>query len=261
MHKLIILLFAIFIGCTTISIVEPKLEDDKLHSFFKYVKFDLDNYGEIAIQEDLVKFLSHFQNMDSGGKRYYLIERENISKMIESAIQQIYSDYILLDAKGNIIYSKSNNTIFASNIGKRVTDSFLLQNLLSNDFKYYITNPLRIEGYPSKKVILVCKKILCSETFPGFAVLQIDVDKINLLLKKNEFILAHNGTCLFANEIQNTDKIYKYFSHLEIDNLESSKYNAAEINKKLTLIYGSFSTENINWIVTEEKNDSIRYRK
>jgi hypothetical protein len=263
MHKLIFLLFVFFIGCSAskVTIIEPKLEDDKLHLFFKHVKSDLNTYGNIALQEDLVKLLSHFKEMDAGGKRYYLIERENISRMIESSIQKLYSDYILLDAKGNVIYSKSNNHIFSNNISKKVSDSSLLPNLLNEDYKYYITEPLKIEGFYSKKVILVCMKISSSKTFPGFAILQIDIDKINSLLEKNEFVLNLSGNCLFANEIQNTDKIYEYFSHLEIDNLQSSKYNTVKINKKLTLIYGSFSIENINWIFVEEKNDSMQYKK
>ena len=234
--------------------MEPKLEDDKLHLFFKHVKADLDTYGNIALQEDLVKLLSHFKDMDSGGKRYYLIERENITKMIESSTQKIYSDYILLDAKGNVIYSKSNNHIFSTNLDKKVNTHSLLPNLLNDDYKYYITEPLKIEGFYSK-IILVCTKISSAKTFPGFAILQFDIDKINSLLEKNEFVLNSTGNCLFANEFQSTGNLYKYFSHLEPNNLHISKYNSAKINNKLSLIYGSFAMENINWIFVEEKNN------
>ena len=252
MHKLIILLLAIFIGCAKNITTDPKLEEDKLHAFFRRVKLDLNNYGNIAIQEDFIKFLGHFQYMDSGGKRYYLLERENITRMVESVTQQIYSDYILINNRGNVVYSRSNNYIFANNIGQRVSDTLFLTNLLNNNFRYYIAGPLRIEGSPSKRVILVCKRISGAETFPGFAILQIDLDKINSLLEENEFILNTNGMCLFANKTQYVDKAYRYFSHLEIDNLQPSEHNIVQINKNLSLIYGMFSMENINWVVVKE---------
>jgi len=276
MYKLIIrlfILFICFIGCSKtllvepieqiepIELVEPKLEDDKLYSFLKRVKTDLDIYADIALKEDLVKFLAHFKDMNNGGKRYYLIERDNITRMIESSTQRIYSDYILLDAKGKVIYSRSNNTIFSEIIGRRVNDSSFLPNLLDDNYKYYISNPLKVSGVNSTKVILVCTKISSPDTFPGFAILQINVGRINSLLEETEFILDIDGNCLFANEIQNIDKPYKYFSHLELDNLQSAKYNVAEIDKKLSLIYGSLSTDNINWILVEEKNDSTQYKK
>ena len=55
MHKLIILIVVIFIGCASKpQIVEPKLEKNKLYSFFEHVKLDLNNYGNIAIQKNNV---------------------------------------------------------------------------------------------------------------------------------------------------------------------------------------------------------------
>jgi hypothetical protein len=261
MRKLLIITIAIFIGCTAsrttiveiAEIEEPIIVDHKLYTFFEQVKTDLDNYGNVAIKEDLVLFLSHFKKMDSGGRRYYLLERENITKMVESVTQKIYSDSLLLDIRGNIIYTRVNNTIFAGNIARKVNNNTLLPDLLRNDFKYYITDPLKIDGFRPRKVILACKKISSSETCPGFAMLQIDTDQINSLLKENEFVLDINGICLFANDIKSINKPYKYFSYLDIDNLASSRYHTVQINKNLKLTYENFTMANMNWILVEEK--------
>ena len=106
MKKLFIILIVLVIPyCKTPQKVQPdrielikKIEPfdvNNLKDFFIRSELDVRNAGRVIVERDIVKNLSHLLRMDSGGKKYYILERENITRMIKSVTKGVYTDFIL----------------------------------------------------------------------------------------------------------------------------------------------------------------------
>ena len=77
---------------------------------------DIGNASKIINDNDLVLNLTHFQLMDQGGKKYYLLEKESISYMIQSVTLHLYQEIILVNREGTVVFTMHDDRIFAKNI-------------------------------------------------------------------------------------------------------------------------------------------------
>ena len=96
--------FATGIVLRDLQAVVPKWKPDKpLKKVAEYL--------DVVMEEEIVKNLTHLHRMDYGGRKYYLLERENITKMIQAVTEGTYTDLILVNKKGIIIYTMNNDDI------------------------------------------------------------------------------------------------------------------------------------------------------
>jgi hypothetical protein len=114
----ILLLITLFsCGTTYTSVKGPESISDvePMRKFFAAFEKDMVNTAQVIAQQELVKTLTHLQNMNSGGKKYYLLERESLTKMIQELSSYDYAECILLNHSGTVIYSMKEDSIFAKN--------------------------------------------------------------------------------------------------------------------------------------------------
>src|SRR4030042_4555789 len=117
MKKSFLFIVSLFLISSCATIQAPGFIDiTSLKGLFKLCESDLEKAKKVIIEKDLVKILSHLQKMDSGGKKYYLLEREAITSMIKSVTEGVYSDFILINRDGTVVYTMANDKLFAGNV-------------------------------------------------------------------------------------------------------------------------------------------------
>ena len=110
---LLFALCAFSCGKKEVIINEPK--ESPAAGFFGILERDLTNTAAVITNNELIRNLTHLQRMDSGGNHYYPLEREALTKMIQSLSTHPYADCFLLNASGTVIYTMYDNRLFAKN--------------------------------------------------------------------------------------------------------------------------------------------------
>jgi len=98
------------------SEVKKQSEVDTLEKFFKRSENDSVKAGDVLQKHNIIQHLTHLRKMDRGGKKYYLLEKDDITEMIRSVTEGIYLDYILVNKNGDIVYTKNNDEMFGINV-------------------------------------------------------------------------------------------------------------------------------------------------
>jgi len=104
---------------------------------------DIGNASKIVIDNDLVLNLTHLQRMNDGGRKYYILEKETISYLLSSVTRNIYSDIILVNREGIVVYTMRDDGIFAKNVREMVPPSPLL-----GPFAGGMAGKITVEKYP-----------------------------------------------------------------------------------------------------------------
>ena len=99
-------------GKNQIIVIEPPKENPA-SGFFSVFERDLLSTSSVIMNNELIKNLTHLQRMDSGGSHYYPLEREALTKMIQSLSSYSYADCFLLNMSGTVIYTMYDNRILS----------------------------------------------------------------------------------------------------------------------------------------------------
>ena len=113
LFPLFLILCASTCGKKEVIINEPK--ESPAAGFFGVLERDLTNTAAVITNNELIRNLTHLQRMDSGGNHYYPLEREALTKMIQSLSTHPYADCFLLNASGTVIYTMYDNRLLAKN--------------------------------------------------------------------------------------------------------------------------------------------------
>lgn len=91
---------------------EPSKESPAA-GFLGVFEKNLVNTASVISANELVKNLTHLQRMDFGGSHYYPLEREALTKMIQSLSSYTYADCFLINKSGTIIYTMFENRLLS----------------------------------------------------------------------------------------------------------------------------------------------------
>ncbi len=91
---------------------KPVPQQNPLEKLLQQCEQDLHKAADVIIEKDLIENLTHLQRMNRGGGRYYALELESLSLMINQLVSQKYSECILVNGSGTIIYSMYNDAVF-----------------------------------------------------------------------------------------------------------------------------------------------------
>ncbi len=97
-------------------IEEPATPAARTPAVDEIILRDIGNASKIINDNDLIINLTHFQLMDQGGKKYYLLEKESISYMIRSVTLHLYQEIILVNREGTVVFTMHDDRIFAKNV-------------------------------------------------------------------------------------------------------------------------------------------------
>ncbi len=192
MQRFVHLLFiALAVSCSSVPARHGSLP--ALETFFRRCEADLENAKRIIIERDMVKTLSHLQRMDGGGRKYYLLERESITALILSVTEGVYSDFVLADARGRIIYTGANDEIFSRSVAS-LKDTSLAPSLhLPDDAGVRITGPGEIAGGRGARYLAVSSPVSGGNTMPGTFTLLVNAERIGELAGGDTAILDSRG--------------------------------------------------------------------
>lgn len=215
---------------------------DGLAAFFIRCESDLEKAGAVVEKKEIINSLSHLRFMDTGGDKYYLLERENISEMIDAVTQKIYSDYILVSQNGTVIYTKTNNSIFSKNI-KSQPDAFISCYAKSA----FISDVSKPAAYSGENVILFSKKIS-----GGTLILQLDISRLGKVIGERQFIIgAADGLYRIAKESAKMDGSFEFFDMINKDALSAEKSTMLIPDKNIS--GRLFTKGGISWIVLKNE--------
>jgi hypothetical protein len=255
-YKLLLLIsLIVFFSCAgenvRIENTKNTTELDKLESFFKRSELDSIKAGNVIEKHRIIQHLTHLRLMDSGGKKYYLLEKQDITEMINSVTEGIYLNYILINKIGDIVYSKNNDDLFGLNIDKGY-ESTPIKKCFSNRRGVYfedITNAVPLsESYS----LFISSPVYVEEDFHGVLILQIDVKKINEILETGTEILNRDGIFKVTSIEEKISSKYSEFDKINIDTLDNNEvFRLNTHNGKLKFL--KFSFKNISWILLSKE--------
>jgi hypothetical protein len=169
-------------------------KDDEITTFFKACENDITKAAQVISEKELIKILTHLQYMDVGGKKYYPLERKAITKMINSLISFNYSDCILANNKGTIVYTMYNDNIFSKN-AKHISDSpfkDIFEAAMKNE--PIIVDVTRFPLLSNNFDIFFSKPIIRNNKIFGVLIASININQIIPLLSKNSYIVDKEGS-------------------------------------------------------------------
>ncbi|MCL2156022.1 MAG: hypothetical protein FWH53_10185 [Leptospirales bacterium] len=221
-------------------------ELDKLESFFKRSELDSINASNVIEKHRIIQHLTHLRAMDDGGKKYYLLEKDDITEMINSVTEGIYLNYILINKIGDIVYSKNNDDLFGLNIDKGY-ESTPIKKCFSNRMGVYFEDITNAVPLSKNYSLFISSPIYVKEDFHGVLILQIDVKKINEILETGTEILNSDGIFKVSSEEKISSR-YSEFDKINMNSLDNNEVLLLNIqNEKLK--FSKFSFKNINWII------------
>jgi len=242
MKKIFIALLIFVASCSTQKIEvtqkneEAKSDTSALTKFFLRSEEDSIKASHVIEKHNIIEQLTHLKRMNNGGKKFYLLEKDNITEMINSVTEGVYLDYFLINKYGEIIYTNNTDSLFGSNVnegfdGTPLKNCFLKKNsvhfedvaTLATGFKtysLYVSHPVYKEGI-----------------YHGTVVLQIDITKVKELLETGTEVIGRDGFIKITENLANIN------SKVD-DNYISEK------DKK-----SFFAYKGISWIIIKKKDN------
>ena len=201
MKKLLLVILLIPLGCINAPLKSgiSSGDIDRLTAFMNMCERDIRNTRQVILDRDIVKNLSHLQFMNAGGKKFYLLERESITSMLRAVTEGIYSDYILVNSKGTVIYTMNNNDLFSKNVKTQLRHSPLNESFRHRSEVYHF-QAARFSGITGSSHLFISCVAEGGDTFPGIIILQVNMSKILELLGRDTRILDSSGRYMISQE-------------------------------------------------------------
>lgn len=231
--------------------IRPRIEShpllSRLEAFFSLCESDARRACAVISEKDLIKNLTHLHRMNEGGKRYYLLERENITAMIKSVTDGIYSDFILINRHGVIIYTMSNDELFGKNVRSSLKESPLAGCFTAEDQDMHVED-LAAFPLPGKKYNLyVSIRVIREGTFHGVFLLQVESEKIAEHIEKGSALLSLDGICRLSRNDAVIGEMHRYYDKMDLNRLHGEKQHCFEAGATSYCSY-MFRFKNLEWI-------------
>ena len=252
--SIIIIFISILAGCTSKQTPEntekPQIADiNDLYNFFKTCNTDIQKAVKVISDNKMIGMLTHLKRMDMEGKKYYLLERENLTSMIKSVTNGTYSDLILINSSGVIIYTMINDEIFGKSINSHLKDT-----ALKNCFSKSSESGFHIEDVTIFPPNYGTPKIFVS--FPdkqddftkGVFIIQIDMTIISSAYKTIHAIIGKDGRYRLDKNSDNILQQCDFLEKINIDNLNNLSNQTIRLENNIYNYY-PFSYNNLDWII------------
>lgn len=227
--------------------VKKQSDVDALEKFFERSENDSIKAGNVLQKHNIIQHLTHLRKMDRGGKKYYLLEKDDITEMIKSVTEGIYLDYILINKDGDIVYTKKNDELFGINVNSGY-DTSPVQKCFLKRSGVYFEDVSFIN--PSSKVysLYISTPVYVEGNFHGVLVFQVDTKKICEILEPGTEIFSRDG---IIRVTAFGDRIFSKFSGLQNIDMNSLDNNGvtSSVCTDGKIIFSKFNYKEINWIL------------
>ena len=246
MYKLLSFLFfniIFLLSCNSVAINNNHPSKDKLSSFFDECSSVLQQASNIISEKQLIKTLNHLNKMDNGGNKYYLLEKEDLNKMINNLSKISFDDCFIVNEKEVIIYSMFNNDFLDKHISYYPTSHLETLYKIAKEGKSSVADVSIFPPNGTRKELLFATPIKNGEKTIGVLIAAISPQVLSETIGKNFFIIDKDG-------------IYKAHSNY---NLILSSYNKKTPpfvkNEAFTLgknTFYSFSYKSLEWFLVTD---------
>jgi hypothetical protein len=200
------ILFLFIFSCAGVQKEKVKAPDLKgLTGFFTTFENDMKNSTSTIAKQDLIKSLTHLLRMASGGTKYYPLERDALTKMINELASYQYSECILLNKNGVIIYSMYEDDMLSKKADYYPKSIGIIHNNIK-DSDGFILDDLAILGKEGKKALLFGMNINTAEGFQGILVAGIEIEKIIEYAEIKETVVNSAGIIMMDSSVDNLSK-------------------------------------------------------
>ncbi len=151
---------------------------DPLRAFFALCEKDMARATAVIEKRALIDNLTHLQLMNSGGDRFYLLEREGITEMLRAVTQGNYSDFILVNGNGTVIYTMANDDLFAKNLKTYKPDSPLGRCFGGKKAPLHLEDVSEFPRSSGSYRMLIAGNVYRQGVPRGVFIVQIDMEKI-----------------------------------------------------------------------------------
>ncbi|MCX7679642.1 MAG: hypothetical protein N2316_10545 [Spirochaetes bacterium] len=138
-----LLLIIIFFYSCYYSHIQVIVADPHRLSMFsvnEIYKKDIQKASKVINDNNLIITLTHLQTMDKGGRKYYLLEKETLSHLLNSVTKNLYRDIYLVNWEGTIIYTMHDDSVFARNVSEIASSSLSIPYNAAMDGQLIATN-------------------------------------------------------------------------------------------------------------------------
>jgi hypothetical protein len=243
-----ILFIALAVSCSTAPAPRhgalPALE-----AFFRRCEADLENAKRIIIERDMIKTLSHLQRMDGGGRKYYLLERESITAMILSVTEGVYSDFVLTDARGRVVYTGANDEIFARTVASMKEKALAPSLHLADGDDVRVTGPGEIAGGRGARYLAVSSPVSGGNTMPGTFTLLVDAERIGEVAGVDTAILDSRGYYIMTGKDGLINTPHPAFESIVIGSPGASDRGRVRGPDGRHAFYRIFRYRNLLWVL------------
>lgn len=223
-----------------------------LNDFFLRCEEDIRQASKVVIDHDLVKNLTHLKYMNYGGRKYYLLERESITDMINAVTVGIYADYILINKGGDIIYTRVNDTIFGKNVRTSLAKSPLKTCYEERDIPIFFHDVEKLSLTDSDQFIFASTKVKGGNSNPGIFILQFDVRKLREVLDEKTDIIGIDGTYKLTQKNIESGAAYPYFNNINLGHKDTEELYTFTSPANRLVSYRFFKHGTIHWILVRE---------
>ncbi len=250
-----ILMLALILSCgTTPDDTDMSSADMYSHfiiSFFDRYIEDLERAETVVKKNDMIQNLSHLQRMNTGGKRYYLLERKSLTALLQSITMEQYHDIILTDRGGRVLYTMHNDTLFNTVISRQDKET-----PLSRCYKkaikgnIFIHEPAQYSRLSSSILIFVSFPVTIDNEPAGLLIAVIKNDLLVADKPRDLLVLNSSGDLAVTAHPQNLGKNIIPENAMPTG-IHENKIFSISYNKKIyhltPVIY-----KNINWLITRK---------
>ncbi len=226
--------------------------EGKLKAFFSMCERDNTNAVNVIRDRDLIKNLTHLHKMNAGGKRYYLLEREAITEMIRSVTEGIYTDFILINRHGVILYTMSDDEIFGKNVKTALSWSPLLQCFNMEGQAAHLEDVIMFPPLSDSYSMFIAMKVVKENEMEGVFVLQVTAGKILPLLEPGTSIISRDGKYRINARSEMMLAPFPYLNRINLEALSLEKTVSFTADKKFFECY-PFEYRNLYWIIVSER--------
>ncbi len=254
-NRLSAILFTIFfLSCSSepVKIDVPQSGNIKnLEKFFIRSESDSVKAGAVLEKYKIIQHLTHLRRMDSGGKKYYLLEKDDITKMINSVTEGIYLDYILINKHGDIIYTNNNESLFGLNVNIGFETSPLYKCFM-NRTGVYFGDVSFITPSSSVYSLYISSPVYVEGNFHGVLILQVDTKKISGVLDSGTEVISRDGIIRITPFDNRIFSKYSDFELIDMPSLDLTGVFVPEKNEE-KFRFSKFEFKDINWILMNKE--------
>lgn len=252
------LFLLICISCSTqpvkVDVVQDAVKTDdisKLEKFFRRSEQDSVKAGNVLQKHNIIQHLTHLRKMDSGGKKYYQLEKDDITEMIRSVTEGIYLDYILINKNGDIVYTKNNNDLFGANISVGF-DATPIQKCFQSRSGVFFEDISFLAPSSSIYSLYISTPVFVEGSFHGVLIFQMDIKKISEILENGTEIFSRDGIIRVTPVADRIFSKYSGFQNVDLNSLDS-KGITSFISTEGKIRFSKFNYKEIDWILMNKE--------